>query len=343
MIPVHVLTGFLGSGKTTLLNRLLRAPELATALVIINEWGQISLDHLLIERLDGDVMILASGCLCCTLRGDLVEMLSDLSARRDGGALAPFDRVIIETSGLADPNPILRALIEDAELAARFSLAGVVTMVDAVNGLETLDRHAQNARQVGAADALVLSKSDLLARDQRGRRLAMLATQLRGLNPSAEIFDAAAGEFGAVEILRVCDAPRIFPHGSPAHGQAIASYCYQSDIPVARASLEAFFGLLAAALGSRLLRVKGLAALRESPELPLVVQGVQHVFHTLRRLPAWPDGQARTRLVIIAEGVDRAKIDALWSALTGQAQIDTPDFAALTANPLAPGAVGLLR
>jgi G3E family GTPase len=161
-IPVSVVTGFLGAGKTTLLNRLLREPELADALVIVNEWGEVGLDHLLIERVEGDVILLSSGCLCCALRGDLVDALRDLAARRDEAKIAPFNRIIIETSGLADPAPMLHAIIGDQALAARYRLAGVVTLVDAVNGPATLRNFGESARQVALADRLAIAKSDLL-------------------------------------------------------------------------------------------------------------------------------------------------------------------------------------
>ena len=207
LIPVSVVTGFLGAGKTTLLNRLLREPELADALVIVNEWGEIGLDHLLIERIEGDVILLSSGCLCCSLRGDLVDALRDLTARRDAGRIPPFDRIIIETTGLADPAPVLHALAADVALAARYRIAGVLTLVDAVNGVATLQNIGESIRQVAIADRLAIAKSDLLDAADRPARLEALIQRLRAVNPAAAIVDVAAGEFRAVDLVALDSYP----------------------------------------------------------------------------------------------------------------------------------------
>ena len=200
-IAFHIVTGFLGAGKTTLINRLLRAPELADALVIVNEWGEIGLDHLLYERLTGDAILINSGCVCCALRGDLVETLRDVLERRESGALPAFGRIVLETTGLAEPAPILHALIADPELSSRLALAGVTTLVDAVNGMSTLRSRGESARQIALADRLVVAKSDLLPQAERASRLAELDAALRDLNPTAPIVDGAAAEFGPAEFL----------------------------------------------------------------------------------------------------------------------------------------------
>jgi len=197
MIPVAVLTGFLGSGKTTLLGRLLRHPDFARTAVIINEFGEVGLDHDLIETSEESFVELQTGCLCCAVRGDLVLTLEDILRRRDEGRVAPFERVVIETSGLADPAPILHALMSDAGLSERLALAGVVATVDAVNGLGTLARHPESVKQVAVADRLILTKSDLLAGESDG-----LATRLAALNPSATLLEAS---FGAVDPARLFD------------------------------------------------------------------------------------------------------------------------------------------
>jgi len=342
-IPLHVVTGFLGAGKTSLINRLVKGPALADALVIVNEWGEIGLDHLLYEAVEGEVISLNSGCLCCSLRGDLVERLNDLVERRDGGAIAPFQRVVLETTGLADPAPILLALAADPRLAARFRVAGVTTLVDAVNGEETLAARAEAQRQAALADRLGVAKSDLLAAGERPARLAALRAALRALNPVAPIFDVAAGELDAEAFLaeplalrRLEDAPPI------VHAASVRSHIFASAAVVQPPSLGRFLDLLGELLGPRLLRVKGLVGVADAPDRPLLIHGAQHVFHAPRRLAAWPDGERLTRLVVIADGVAPATIEALWAALTGAPRIDAPDLDALTDNPLAPRRGGLL-
>jgi G3E family GTPase len=360
-IPVSVVTGFLGAGKTALLNRLLRAPELARALVVVNEWGEIGLDHLLIERVEGDVILLSSGCLCCSLRGDLVDALVDLGSRRDEARIAPFDRIIIETSGLADPTPVLHAIMTEHALASRYRLAGVLTLVDAVNGPTTLREYNEAARQVALADRIVLTKSDLIDASDRPTRMSALVEALRALNPTASLVDGAAGEFGPADLVALdshanwLDVEASSSSGvrgalpaaedvNPAtvHSPAIGAYALRLSRPVDARAFTSFLDLLRAALGPRLLRIKGLVALAEHPEQPLVIHGVQHVFHPPRRLKDWPDADRATRVVLVVDGLDRAVIDTLWGALSGAPRIDAPDFDALTNNPLAARHRGLL-
>jgi G3E family GTPase len=350
-IPVHIVTGFLGAGKTTLLNRLLRDPALADALVIVNEWGEIGLDHLLVERAEGDVLLLASGCLCCSLRGDLVEALERLLARRDSGLIKPFSRIVIETTGLADPAPILHALAADPALAGRLALASIVTLADAVNGEETLSARAEARRQVAVADWLLISKSDLAA---GAERVSAVRQKLRALNPRAPLREGA-GQFSIEEFLIVArrdlsaEADNLQPTPSgrfraeeAPHSPAIRTHLLRWPTPIAWRDAAQFVDLIAGQFGARLLRVKGLIALADDPGKPLLIQGAQHVFHPPRRLPAWPDADRATRIIFIGEGIEPSDIDRLWAAFAGAPSVDQPDRAALVDNPLSPRRAGLL-
>jgi G3E family GTPase len=352
-IPVAIVTGFLGAGKTTLLNRLLRDAALADALVIVNEWGEIGLDHLLIERVEGDAILLASGCLCCSLRGDLVDTLNDVLRRRAVGLMRAFSRIVIETTGLADPAPLLNALAADPALAEELSGAALVTLVDAVNGQATLDRHPEARRQIAMADRLIMTKSDLV---QGKERLAALGAGLRKLNPQAPLFDAAAGEFSVEDLLAAgpanigaqrdgaigwASSSRFFAEEAP-HGPAVRAHGLTWPRPIEWRAAMAFIDLLRARFGARLLRVKGLIALADDPGKPLLIQGAQHVFHPPRRLPAWPDADRSTRLVFIGEGIEVGEIDRFWAMLVGEPSIDQADRAALLDSPLSPSRGGLL-
>jgi G3E family GTPase len=342
LIPIglHVVTGFLGAGKTTLINRLLRAPEFSDTLVIVNEFGAIGLDHLLFENVAGDVLLMASGCLCCSLRGDLIDGLHDILRRRDAGELAPFSRIVLETSGLADPAPILHALLADPVIAARTRLAGVTTLVDAINGAATLKVYGEARRQVAFADRIVLSKSDLVAPEA----LCPLRAALRDINATAPIVDLARQEFGADDFLNEAYefASLARPTKMAAHDGSVRARAFTTEKAIEAAALARFLALLETRLGPRLLRVKGLFATREHPDEPLVVESAQHAFSPPRRLKFWPEGRQETRLVVISDGLHPAEIERLWRALMGAPEIDQPDLAALTENPLAPRRGGLL-
>jgi G3E family GTPase len=361
--PLTVITGFLGSGKTTLLNRLLKDPALADTLVIINEFGEIGLDHLLIEKIESDMILLSSGCLCCTVRGDLIETLEDLLRRRDNDRIAPFKRVVIETTGLADPAPILQTIMFHPYLMLRFRLEGVVTLVDTLTGVATLDAHEEAVKQAAVADRLVLTKTDLLSNADRPA-LAALRARLAGLNSGAPQFDAAAGEATAARLLDAglydldgkmsnvrqwlnAEAfeqsakhdgrdhhAHAHHHDVNRHDARIAAFCLRFAPPVDVSGLDLFLELMRNAYGANLLRVKGIVALADDPARPLIVHGVQHIFHKPQRLEAWPDEDHTTRMVFILKDMEPGFVEGLWNAAMGIPSPDRADRQALAENPL---------
>ena len=314
MIPVTVITGFLGSGKTTLLAKLLRDPALARTAVIINEFGEIPLDHDLIETSDEQFVQLSNGCLCCKVRSDLTLTLGELAARRKDGSLPPFERVVIETSGLADPAPILHSLMADAELNGLYALGSVVTVVDALLGLATLDAHETSRRQAAMADRVVLTKTDM-----SGAQTHAVSQRINALNPRVQIHQAVRGAIAPDILLAgsrgdtLRDADVAHEHHS--HTSDISSFCIVHDTPLHAVTLSLLLAALAENCGTGLLRMKGIVNVLEDPQRPAVIHGVQHVYHAPVWLEHWPSDDRRTRLVFIGRGLRESWVRALIGLL----------------------------
>ena len=362
-IPVTVLTGFLGSGKTTLLNKLLRRPELADTAVIINEFGEIGLDHLLVEKSDDEGMVtLNSGCLCCTVRGDLVRTMSELFLKRAKGEVTPFKRMVVETTGLADPAPILHTLMTDPLLATRYRLDGVVTTVDGVNGTSTLDNHEEAVKQAAVADRLLLTKVDIAD----APRLDELRHRLQHLNPGAPSMAISDGEIDPNAILnaglynpetKTADVKRWLheeayegshdhghghhhghghdhghdhghghepkhdhghgeqdPHNVNRHDDRIKAFCMTFDETMSWATVAAAFDALVTYRGPDLLRMKGILNVKDTDK-PVVIHGVQHVFHPPATLEAWPEGDDRkSRVVFITRDIAESTIRKVFAS-----------------------------
>jgi G3E family GTPase/ABC-type branched-subunit amino acid transport system substrate-binding protein len=316
-LPVLIVTGFLGSGKTTLIQRLLRDPAYAGTAVIVNEFGAVALDHALLES-SNEVLLLPSGCLCCAVLGDLATTLLDLYQRRAAGSVA-FDRVVIETSGLADPVPILHALMTDVRLAHAYAVTGVVTLVDAVHGAATLPVHIEARRQVALASRIVVTKADVACVG------ADIIEAVAALNPGAPWTSAAQGVVPPAWLF--APAP-VAPPATASVGQhtnGIASFDLTLDAPVPAVALTLLLQALAEQAGDRLLRVKGLVRVAEWPDAPLLVQGVQHVFDAPVLLERWPDANRCTQLVFIAADVPRHFPARLLEAITTEVHDAIPE------------------
>ena len=320
MIPVTILTGFLGSGKTTLLASLLKSPELARTAVIINEFGEIGIDHDLVQAGEESFVQLETGCLCCSIRGDLEATMADLLARRAAGTVPPFERFVIETSGLADPAPILNAVMSEATRGSGLALANIVTTVDAATGLATLAREPQSVRQVAVAERLVITKSDIagVSGDLRER--------ITAINPRAEVIQANRGDvdparlisatFGADAAARDIEAWTVIrPSHLHAHGDDVQCVAIRRDRPIPAVAVTLLLEALADHVGSDLLRLKGIVAIAEHLERPAVIHGVQHVFHAPSWLDRWPSDDLSTRLVLIGRGLSETWVQRLITAL----------------------------
>ena len=324
LIPVSIVTGFLGSGKTTLVNRLLRRPEMNRVAVIVNELGEIGVDNDLVQVSSEQMMLLNNGCLCCVLRGDLQETLRDLFIKRRNGEIIDFDRVVIETTGLADPAPVMQTLLTDSMLRDQYRLDCVVTLVDAVNASGQLVQFSEPVKQVALADRLVVTKTDLAVQEP----LDALTERLREINPRAPLRQATNGEIELAflvdvglrrsradleEVERWLGADEDHEHGH-RHDETVQSFVLRFERPMAWAAFTQAMEVLTALRGPDLLRVKGLVNV-EGKTGPMVVQGVQHLFHPPLELAAWPSADRTTRLVFITRGIPRQVVADLFTAI----------------------------
>lgn len=375
-IPVSIITGFLGAGKSTLLNRMLRDPEARDIAVIINEFGEVGIDNLLVEASGDSLVELSNGCLCCTVRGELVDTLATMMDAIQTGRAKRITRVVIETTGLADPAPVMQSVMGNPVIAQSFELEGVVTVVDAVNGLATLDAHQEAVKQVAVADRLILSKQTLASAEQ----LSALRARLFSLNPRAPMADGDDRSAGGLSMLanglydpstKIADVDRWLRdevtadhhdhhhhghdhahnhdhhhadghahhqhhHDVNRHGDDIRSFSIVHERPIDPMAIDMFIDLLRSAHGEKLLRMKAVVKLSDNPERPLVLHGVQAIFHPPQRLPRWPEGSdQKTRMVLITKGLSEEFVADLFAAFTGEPRLDRPDRAALEDNPLA--------
>jgi G3E family GTPase len=346
--PVTVITGFLGSGKTTLLNHLLRDPGMADTAVVINEFGEVAIDHLLVESSIENTLVLQSGCVCCTIRGDLVDTLVELDAKRRRGEIPGFSRVLVETTGLADPVPIVQTLATDKMTTPIFHLKAVVTTVDAVNGLSQLDELAEPVKQAALADVLLITKTDLAG----GNAAAALRQRLAKVNPAAAVREVVNGRLAADELFALLKADPVaspdllatwldaeafeaagqghhghhhgHDHAHDAghskgldpnrHSDRIRAFCIRLDKPIPWPAVQRWLRSITSLRGADLLRMKGVVNVAGRPG-PVVVQGVQHLLHPPVSLADWPDADRRTRIVFITRDIPQAALEASLEVL----------------------------
>lgn len=323
-IPINVLTGFLGSGKTTLLNRMLRSDDFSDCAVLINEFGEVGVDHHLIESVQGDIVLLQSGCICCTVRGDLAAAIRLLYEKREAGQVPRFRRLVIETTGLADPTPVLSTILHERVIQYHFRVGNVITTVDAVNAESQLCKFPEVLKQIAVADRIVVTKTDLVD----AAHVVVLQAHLSRLNPGAVLINANPGNATAAQLLgedvftvanKDREVERWFeraPLGASrtlarssgsAHAQGVESFVLEFDDAVNWTVFGVWLTLLLQSHGDRILRIKGLLDV-QGCDTPVVIHGVQHLVHPPSHLQAWPPGRRQSKLVFIVIGIDSVQI-----------------------------------
>ena len=356
-IPVTLLTGFLGSGKSTLLTTLLEDSKFSDTAVVVNEFGEVGLDGILIEHNGDQIVEMTSGCLCCTIRGDIRDTLLALHGQRERNEIPWFKRLIVETTGLADPAPVIHTLISDPLLGRRYMLGGVVTTIDAINGTTTLDAHVECEKQVAVADRLVITKTDLIKEPISERELERLKRKLIELNPGAVIlfrhapafdfyrlFDTSLYDpetkttnvrkwlgseaeglehnhhhhghefYGHTHEHRKKESGEEHAHDVTRHGTNIRSFTLTFEEPLEIEALASALEVLTLTHGANLLRLKGIVNTTERPGMPLIIHGVQHLFHTPVWLDEWPDENQQSRLVFITSGIERKTLEVYFES-----------------------------
>ncbi|MEM7216351.1 MAG: GTP-binding protein [Pseudomonadota bacterium] len=317
--PVHILSGFLGTGKTTLLNQLLERPDFSNTLVIINEFGEVPLDHHLIESNEETIVELSNGCLCCSIRGELVDTLLSVDTET-------FDRIIVETTGIADPLPIHQALTVQPILARGLRAGSIITVFDKVNGKSHLADHAEANQQLALADIVYLSMLDADGDMQAAETL------VRGYNQSTALVTDPA-EIRAEQIDGAIS--KELENNNSGHADEYVSIVLQTEKPQPVSAVIGFLNYLANRFGKSLLRIKGFANCTEHPAGPVLIQMSGPIVHDPVKLQAWPDGQPQTQLIVIGKGLDITMVKSLFDSFSDTAAVDTPDRAAMTENPLA--------
>jgi G3E family GTPase len=340
-IPVFIITGFLGSGKTTLLNHLVNHDDMGETAVIINEFGEVGLDHLLVDSAFEDTVLMQSGCICCSIRGDLIDTLNDLLHRVELGELPKFTRVVIETTGLADPAPVMQSVMSDPNVTNKFRLGGVVSTVDAVNGINQLDEYGEPVKQAAVAERIVMTKTDMSAESET----ELLTRRLRKINPASPIFKVVMGKIHPDKLFdtgiydpttKIGDVTKWLMESSyekdhshsdddrhaddhnhvdlSRHNSEIRAFCLVYKKPIHWDAFKTWIDSIISLRGNDLLRIKGIVNVHGS-DVPIVVHGVQHIFHPPAKLNDWPDSDHTSRIVFITRNLELNDLEAALDAV----------------------------